>query len=75
MAIQDIAAPPHICMKQISNLANYPKVVPKGLTRSVRLYIPQHFGFILRHIAYYRTTTVKKVEVYEEHNHDNVSAD
>jgi len=28
-SLQDVAAPPHICMDRISDLAHYPKVVPK----------------------------------------------
>jgi hypothetical protein len=30
LVIQDVAAPPHICMGKIGDLTNYPKVVPKG---------------------------------------------
>jgi hypothetical protein len=41
VALQDIAAPPHICMDRISDLVNYPKMVPK--VRKVEIYQDEKF--------------------------------
>jgi hypothetical protein len=41
VALQDIAAPPHICMDRISDLKNYPKMVPK--VRKVEIYQDEKF--------------------------------
>jgi hypothetical protein len=30
VVIQDVAAPPEICMDRIRDLVNYPKMVPNG---------------------------------------------
>ena len=34
IVIQDVAAPPAICMDRIRDLANYPKMAPKGVMAS-----------------------------------------
>eukprot|EP01032_Pedospumella_encystans_P028610 gene28610-32312_t len=41
IALQDIAAPPHICMDRIADLKNYPKMVPK--VRKVDVYEEETF--------------------------------
>lgn len=65
LVIQDIEAPPEICMEQIRGLENYPKVVPKG----TKMFITRLCTYFL----YYLLFLVKSVKVYESEVHPNVS--
>jgi hypothetical protein len=71
IALQDIAAPPHVCLDRISDLARYPKMVPKGIASQFSLVLTceDHSQQKLVLIS----APVKKVEVYEENKFSNVS--
>ena len=67
--MQDLAAPPHICMDRIADLKNYPKMVPKG---ERVLATSQNVCMSSNPCRTFHLLTVRKVDVYEEETFVNV---